>query len=219
MDRAVFYNDVRHILFNGKLSQDQVDGMESILNFWENPPVQPKGKFKTNWNIRTIGWLAYMLATTFHETAFTMQPITEYGSTAYLRRYCNRKDLGNGPKYGGKKDDGPRFRGRGYVQLTGRKNYREMTSVVRQFYPDSPDFTEKPKAVTNDDYAAVIMFYGMFVGIFTGKALKNYIGDPEKGQIVDFYNARRIINGVDKARTIEGYAKEFNQALERADAS
>ena len=75
-----------------------------------------------------------------------------------------------------------------------------------------------PKAVTDDRYAAIIMFYGMFNGIFTGKALKNYIGDPDKGQIVDFFYARRIINHLDKAGLIEGYAKKFSQALEKAGA-
>lgn len=219
MNREVFYADVRHDLFHGKLSQGQVNGMEAILNFWEKPPVQPVGEFKTNWDIRVIGWLAYMLATTFHETARTMQPISEYGNNAYFREhYCNRRDLGNGPAYGGKPDDGPRFHGRGYVQLTGRKNYREMTPIVHEFYPDCPDLTVDPEDVKKPEYAAVIMFYGMFLGTFTGKALKNYIGDPEKGQIVDFYHARRIINGLDRAGLIEGYAKVFYQALEKAGA-
>jgi predicted chitinase len=213
MNRAIFYDDVRSDLFNGRLGQEQVDGMEAILNFWEDPPVQPTGVFKVNWDIRVVGWLAYMLATTYHETAFRMQPITEYGSRSYFDRYEGRTDLGNDQP-----GDGYKFRGRGYVQLTGRRNYQEMTPIVNGFYPQSPDFTVDPDAVNDDRYAAVIMFYGMFVGIFTGKALKNYIGDPEKGQIVDYYNARRIINGLDKAGMIEGYAKEFAQALDRAGA-
>lgn len=214
MDRAVFYDDVRNHLFNGKLSQKQVDGMEAILNFWENPPVQPVGEFKINWDIRVIGWLAYMLATTFHETSYTMQPISEFGNVQYFTRlYENRSDLGND-----KSGDGAKFHGRGYVQLTGRSNYTKMTPIVREFYPASPDFTVDPDAVEDDRYAAVIMFYGMFLGLFTGKALKNYIGDPDKGQIVDYYNARKIINGLDKAAKIEGYAKEFEQALHNAQA-
>lgn len=214
MDRAAFYTTVRKALFNGVLSQRQVDGMEAILSFWEAPPVAPSGTFKTNWDIRTIGWLAYMLATTLHETARTMQPIDEYGSTAYFTRmYENRPDLGNNQP-----GDGARFHGRGFVQLTGRRNYTAMTPIVREFYPEAPDFTAQPNAVKEDAYASVIMFYGMFNGIFTGRALKNYIGDPEKGQIVDFYNARRIINGLDRADVIESYAKSFSTALDNAGA-
>ncbi|MEG4292125.1 hypothetical protein Q5692_13115 [Microcoleus sp. C2C3] len=213
MNRADFYDSVRNKLFNGKLSQGQVDGMESILDFWESPPVAPTGEFKVNWDIRSIGWLAYMLATVYHETAFTMQPISEYGDDDYFRRYDNRSDLGNNQP-----GDGARFRGRGYVQLTGRRNYEKMTPIVRSFYPNSPDFTKDPEAVKDPKFASVIMFYGMFQGSFTDHALKHYIGDPEKGQTVDYYNARRVINGDDKASEIEAYAKKFAYALERAGA-
>lgn len=220
MDRAIFYDDVRNDLFGGVLAQGQVEGMEAILDFWEKPPVQPTGSFKVHWEIRSIGWLAYMLATTFHETAFTMQPISEFGSVERFRRlYDNRADLGNGPAHGGQPDDGPRFRGRGYVQLTGRRNYTKMSPIVRAFYPESPDFTVDPEAVKVPKYAAVIMFYGMFLGTFTGRALKHFIGNPDQGQIVDYFNARKVINGLDKARQIEGYAKEFEQALFKARAS
>lgn len=209
MNRAAFYDDVRSDISGGKLSQEQVDGMEAILNFWESPQLQPTGVFETNWDIRVVGWVADTLATTFHQTAHCMQRITEYGSRSYCDRYEDRKDLGNDQP-----GDGYKFRGRGYVQLTGRRNHQEMTAIVNSFYPESPDFTEDPDAVKDDGYAAVIMFYGMF----TGKALENDIGDPEKGQMVNYHQARRIINGLDKAGLIKGYAEEFDQALDRAGA-
>ncbi len=214
MNRADFYDIVRYNLFNGKLSQGQVDGIEAILDFWESPPVAPTGEFKTHWDIRNVGWLAYMLATVYHETAFTMQPISEYGSNDYFtRHYENRDDLGN--KYPG---DGAKFHGRGYVQLTGRKNYEKMTPIVRKFYPESPDFTANPEAVKDYKFAAVILFHGMFLGSFTDRALKHYIGDPEQGQIVDFYSARKVINGLNRAHEIETYAKKFDYALDHAGA-
>lgn len=215
MDRAAFFTDVRRDLFSGRLTQLQVEGMEEILNFWENPPIQPTGEFKIHWDIRSLGWLAYMLATTYHETDRTMQPISERGGNAYFTRlYENRADLDNTEP-----GDGAKFCGRGYVQLTGRGNYRKMTPIVQRFYPESPDFTVEPEAVKKPKYAAVIMFYGMFMGTFTGRALKHYIGDPSRGQIVDYVNARRIINLLDRAEKIAGYAKEFEQALVKAGAS
>lgn len=217
MIRRFFYDTIRASLFGNSLTQNQVSGMEAVLDFWESPPVAPDGDFAVNWNIRAPGWLAYMLATIYHETATTMQPISEYGSDAYFtEHYETRADLGNGPAAGGQAGDGARFHGRGFVQLTGRTNYRHMTPIVRHFYPNCPDFTTDPAAVMDLDYAATILFYGMFCGTFTGKALKHYIGDPHQGQEVDFVGARHIINGTDRDVLIAGYADAFQAALSTA---
>jgi len=212
--RKYFYDSVRDAPFGGSLSQPQVNGINAVLDFWESPPVRPDGDFEVEWGIRAPGWLAYMLATIYHETAKTMQPISEYGSDEYFREhYDNRADLGNGPAAGGEVGDGVRFHGRGFVQLTGRNNYTHMVPIVRHFYPQCPDFTVDPGAVMQLDYATVILFYGMFCGTFSGKALKDYIGNPAHGQSVDFVGARHIINGTDKAQMIAGYAEDFMNAL------
>ncbi len=63
------------------------------------------------------------------------------------------------------------------------------------------------------------MFSGMFCSVLTGWALKDFIGDPLQGQIVDYFHAHKIINGMDKADLIERYAKKFSAALDKAGAN
>ena len=215
MDRSAFFEAVRHSLFNGELTQQQVAGMEAILDFWESPPVQPSGELKTFWDQRLVSWLAYVLATTKHETASSMQPIDEYGDDAYFTQmYEGRSELGNDHP-----GDGARFHGRGFVQITGRRNYAKMNEVVRHFYPDAPDLTEIPAAAKDSKYAAVIILYAMLTGALTGFALKDLIGDADKGQNVDFFHARKSIGGLDAAETVEAYAKKFLLALVNAGAT
>ena len=131
--------------------------------------------------------LAYMLATTKWETAHTMQPITEGGSQSYLR----------GKKYWP-------WIGRGYVQLTWERNYIAMTKLLNQAGFDV-SLTEKPELALDKKIAAFVMFEGMIRGTFTGKKLSDYFNDTK----TDWLNARRIINGVDKASEIAAIGKMF----------
>jgi hypothetical protein len=67
-NRDIFFDCVRQDPFPGALNQGQVDGMNAILDAWES--AFPDGDLR---------WCAYSLATTYHETSATMQPIEEYG--------------------------------------------------------------------------------------------------------------------------------------------
>ncbi len=186
IDRKTFFDAVRKSPFAGHLTEEQVSGMGAILAEWERR------------GFADIRWLAYMLATAYHETAHRMQPITEYGQRAYFNRYEGRKDLGNTVA-----GDGYKFRGRGYVQLTGRRNYALASSKLGVDLVNNPDRALEPTL------AAAIMFLGMSEGWFTGKELGDYLNATE----MDFLNARRIINGTDRALQIAGYAEAFYRAL------
>ena len=182
IDRAAFFAAVRKTLFGGKLTADQVQGAEVILDAW------PAGM--------SLPQMAYCLATAFHETARTMQPIEEYGK-------------GKGKPYGvPDKTTHQTYYGRGYVQLTWLTNFARAAKEL------GADFVNQPALALRPDLAAAIMFSGMQEGWFTGKKLSDYFTATKSDPV----NARRIINGTDKADLIAGYHKQFLAALEAAEA-
>lgn len=190
-DEAKFWSEIREKrLFGTSISQSQVNGVSSIIRQAAKRSI-------------CLRYLAYALATAFHETATSMQPITEYGGRRYFDKYDSgklAKALGNTQNLDG---DGFIYRGRGYVQLTGKRNYALAGAKLGVDLLKSPDLALEPTV------AADIMFEGMLDGWFTGKKLSDYLDkDPP-----DFKNARRIINGADCADKIAGYAKTFETAL------
>lgn len=134
---------------------------------------------------------AYLLATVYHETSKTFLPIEEYGK-------------GKGKKYGiANPKTGKVYYGRGYVQLTWDYNYEKMGKMI------SVDLLNHPEEAMNHLHAMCILFNGMFYGMFTGKKLSDYFTTTTS----DWINARRIINGTDKASLISEIAKKFHKAL------
>ena len=48
--------------------------------------------------------------------------------------------------------DGFTYRGRGLLQLTGKDSYAEATAILRESFPDVPDFTSNPDAVISSEW-------------------------------------------------------------------
>lgn len=188
-NHTTFFNNYKGVY--GKLNQTQVSGLDNLLGYIELDP-----------DITDLRQAAYMLATVKHECADTYQPITEFGKKAYFNKYDAGTPIGKrlGNTVAG---DGYLFRGRGYVQLTGRANYQNMSAALA-LGPDD-DLVAHPDYALHPDIAYRIMSYGMRHGTFTGKKLNDYIN----GSVCDYKNARRIINGLDRAALIAGYAVNF----------
>lgn len=186
MENSKFYDVVRKTL---TLTNENVRGFEFLLSEAQTRKVP-------------LNDLAYILATTYHETAARMQPIAEYGK-------------GKGRKYGVRGKYGQVPYGRGYVQLTWDYNYEKADRELKLGGTLLKNFDK----ALEPQYAAPILFKGMEEGWFTGKKLRDFIdtideSDEEDGR--EFEEGRRIINGVDKKKLIASYALLFEKALKAA---
>jgi hypothetical protein len=187
INRDAYFNSVREVFFGGAMTQQQVDGQCVILGLWD---YQATGTPMTDFR-----WLAYILATVYHECAAKMWPIEEYGK-------------GSGKEYGIPDADGNTFYGRGFVQLTWKENYERASAILGLI--DDRYLGDFPHLALDSLIAARVMFRGMAEGWFTGKKLGDYFNDFEDDPI----NARQIINGNDQDTKIAGYYADFLSALE-----
>lgn len=187
MDRARFYAALRHRdsgVFGTSLTQAQVDRLEAILTRLDAKRIE-------------LAQAAYILATAYHESD-RLRTMEEYASGA---AYEGRATLGNTQP-----GDGRRFKGRGFVQITGRRNYTEWANRL------GVDLVGNPALAARIDHATTILIDGMMLGTFTGRKLPDYVAGTKK----DYVGARRVVNGTDRAAPIAGYARAFETALSGA---
>lgn len=186
-------------IFGGKLTQDQVDGLNVILD------TMNSNEFK----IEDPRIAAYILATSFWETDRSMQAVKERadktGDAYFFRMYDIKgsrpqvaKRLGN--IYPG---DGVKYAGRGQVQLTGRTNYFNMGEYLKL------DLINNPDLLLDTEVSARVLVHGILKGSFTGVGIHRYVTRLK----TDYVNARRIINGVDKANEIANIAVQFEKSI------
>jgi len=99
-------------------------------------------KYKTllsSYGINTRLRLAHFMAQIEHESG-GFKYLTELGGKSYFDKYEGRKDLGNIQK-----GDGFKFRGRGYIQVTGRANYTLLSKDMRIDFVNNPDAKSRSK--------------------------------------------------------------------------
>jgi len=175
-------------LFRGKISDSQTEGIHTLIT--AGSALSPEA-------------LAYVLATAYHETARTMQPIEEYGK-------------GKGRRYGGKvKMNGEAytepdhiFYGRGFTQNTWYDNYEKLSQANNRGW----DFLNHPELMLQSEPSAWASIFSMTTGLYTGRKLSQYFN----AQGNDPVNARRIVNGMDRAQDIAGYYAKFLEGLKNS---
>ena len=177
----------------GSLSQSQVDGLNFLVSKMKQAGF-------------TYPEAAYGLATVYIETDKTFQPIAERGSDKYLSKYDTgvlAKRLGNTPEADG---DGQKYKGRGFVQITGLANYKFFSKITGE------DLVENPDLALDAEVSAQIMTHGMLNGSFTGVGFRRK-RPVSRYNIHQYTQARNIINGTDRATEIAQFAMIFEKAL------
>ncbi len=138
--------------------------------------------------------IAYVLATVDHETAHRFQPVSEAfwlkDPDTYLKTHLPSSRYY--PYYG-----------RGYVQLTWKNNYEKYAQLL------GLDLVNHPQLASNPEVALFVLVHGFKTGTFSGRKLSDYV-DIHK---TDFVNARRCINGLDKAQAIAEMARSYLATL------
>jgi putative chitinase len=166
--------------------------IKSFFGTLKQSQVDSFNLFFDEWDGKDKRHLAYILATVWHETAKTMLPIEEYGK-------------GKGKAYS-KLENGISYYGRGHVQVTWLVNYQALTRANKKGW----EFVKQPELLLQNKPSIWATFYGMRVGLFTSKRLDHYFNTEKSDPI----NARRIINGTDKAELICEYYNKFLNSIQ-----
>lgn len=133
--------------------------------------------------------LAYLMATVQHETRNTYIPVNE---AFWLPEEARRRYLRQQPY-------GIKWAGRGLVQLTWEANYFKYSRIT------GLDLCAEPELLLDPHISLLVLVHGCKTGTFTGVGIERYINESK----IDFVNARRVINGIDKAAEIAAIAKKW----------
>lgn len=184
IDRIQFFDRARPLLFNGSMSNGQMQGCSALMDEFEKRKLTDKRL------------LACMLGTAYLECDRTMQPISEYGR-------------GAGRPYG--VPAGPWnliYYGRGLVQLTWYDNYLRLGRAI------GVNLAQFPERALELAVAVAVMFEGMLdantnVGDFTGVSLEDYFKPGVDASHSAWQNSRRVINGMDRADEYAVWSRQF----------
>lgn len=151
--------------------------------------------------------LAFIIATTYRETMGRMQSIREAPQCGEDEA-CRERTIGR--SYAQPHENGQRYYGRGFVQLTGHRNYQRATATF------GVDFVNNPDLALDPIHARQILFRGMSEGWFsaesdgTRRTLAFYFNDERE----DWLNARKIVNPGSRRREVTAaLGQHFNSCL------
>lgn len=196
MNATIFFDEIRRRLFDGRLSESQVVGINGVLTAWDQ---LGDGDLEN---------LAYVLASVYHETGRRMVPVRE----GFAQSDGAARRLVAGSRYGKPvPPHGHVYYGRGQLQLTWADNYSACSAIA------GVDLFRDPDLALDPVIGARIAVAGILDGRFNarGQGVEHYLGGPGP-EDDDLKGARRTVNVTDRWQMIGGYYKAFRAALTAA---
>ncbi len=126
---AITKQQLKNIITPVKYDEARLQMITDALN-------QTLERYNINTDLRTCHFLAQIL----HESSAFRYSVEIWGNTPAQKAYDTRVDLGNTPELDG---DGYKYRGRGWIQLTGKTNYKSASNEFGQDFINNPDLIGK----------------------------------------------------------------------------
>lgn len=214
-----FFNNIRSQLFGGTLTGPQVEGINADLDGCSGLP---------------LSFVAYILATDYHETGKTMQPVSEnlnYSVDALKQKYAPRRiSYAQADEYGrrdGRPANQKAIANTIYGGAWGNDNLgntqpndgwdmrgRGKAQITGRRNYRVFGIENAPEKALEMAKAVFILVKGSVEGLFTGKKLSDYLPKNRPATIDEFISARPVINRTDKASEIGRIALIFQSALQ-----
>ena len=199
MNLASFFDAIRPIMKNGRLTVPQVRAFEAIISECSAQDL-------------TLEHTAYVMATAYHETGGRMEPVregfasTDAGARKAVANLFKRGIISR--DYAQPESNGRSYYGRGLVQLTHLDNYAKTGHQL------GFDLVSFPDHMLDLNVSVEAMVWGMKTGAYRGKSLEDMLpySNPTP---VEWAAARGIINGDVRKNgaLVGGYADMFYKAL------
>ena len=205
IDKEHFVNNY-HRHFGKKMTTAQKQNIFTIIDAFENDE-----------RMKSQRWLAYILATSKHESNDTFAPVAEgywikpeSKRVSALYNYYRKNNPAAMKTIFPNGKNGVAYYGRGrVVQLTHNFNYKLASLKI---YKDERLYNDPDMIINEPACDLAVTFRGMLEGWFTDYRLEQFF--PLGSHKANWRSARKIINGLDKADMIAGYAMKFYELLE-----
>lgn len=180
IDRSIFFEQYRDLFSIRKITRAQVNAFDAIFDYWDGA------------DYTDLRWLAYAMATAYHETGGRMVPVREgfavddASAIKAVERLLARGGISW--NYAKPEANGKSYFGRGLVQITHGENYLKLGKAIglgTQLY-------DNPSLALDNSISVKLLFKGMTDGLYrSGHKLSVYFNQDRE----DWYSAREMING------------------------